>query len=335
LARGVDVIFRRGSKYAYERNFASAVSDFENAYSIVQTLTVNEGSKAVVESDEVYPRLLEWVGFCKHLQYDMDAASEIYQLCIELDPANTEVLVKRAGVLMDSGDGEGALVLFDNALLMEPDATDALFHRANCYTMQGKMANAQTDLEQCVKLKPDFTMARLRLATIYMISNSVDKAMKCIEEAEKYDPKSADVRSHKGELKFNQGDIQSAKEEFEKAIQYDPNNPNAYVNLSMIVLNIPGPNGMPDIQEALRLLEKSIELDPQFFTAYVQYGQLRLSLATNLVDAQEVVKLYDRGLEQCRTPEEAKELCSMRVLAVSQIDAAGELKLETLNMSPQ
>ena len=52
----------------------------------------------------------------------------------------------------------------------------------------------------------------------------------------------------------------------------------------------------------------------------------------NLPRAREVVELYDRGLEYCRTPEELKDICSMRILTVAQIDAAHALRMETLNM---
>ena len=53
-------------------------------------------------------------------------------------------------------------------------------------------------------------------------------------------------------------------------------------------------------------------------------------MSKNLADAREVVALYDKGMKQCRTKEEAKEICSMRILAVAQIHAAEALKMDTL-----
>jgi import receptor subunit TOM70 len=89
---------------------------------------------------------------------------------------------------------------------------------------------------------------------------------------------------------------------------------------------------VPDFAKAITLLEKAIEVDPMMHGAYVQLGQMKLSMATNLTKAKEVVELYDRGLEYCRTPEEIKDICSMRILTVAQIDAAHALQMETLNM---
>ena len=98
-------------------------------------------------------------------------------------------------------------------------------------------------------------------------------------------------------------------------------------------MNTPGPNGgVPDVAEAIKLLEKAIKKDPLFYAAYVHLGQLKLSLATDLKAAREVVELYDRGLSFCRTEDEAKDIVSMRVLSQAQLDAAAALKMETLNM---
>ena len=113
----------------------------------------------------------------------------------------------------------------------------------------------------------------------------------------------------------------------------DTSNPTPYVNAALAVVNTPSAMGaMPDFAEAIRLLEKAIEVDPMFHAAYVQLGQMKLSMATDLSRAKEVVELYDKGLEYCRTPEELRDICSMRILTVAQIDAAHALHMETFTM---
>ena len=89
---------------------------------------------------------------------------------------------------------------------------------------------------------------------------------------------------------------------------------------------------MLDTAEAIRLLEKAIEVDPQFHAAYVQLGQLKLGTALTIDAAQEVVSLYDRALQYCRTADELKDLCSMRILTIAQVEAATNLKMDTFNM---
>lgn len=124
-----------------------------------------------------------------------------------------------------------------------------------------------------------------------------------------------------------------ARRQFEKAIQLEPTNPTPYVNTAMAILNTPPPNGqMPDAQAVMSSLEKAIEVDPQFMAAYIQLGQLKLGTATDLVSARKVITLYDQALANCRAPEEIKEVCSMRLLAVAQVDAANALHMATFSM---
>lgn len=342
LLEKIKLLLRRGRRRAFEKTFVDAVDDFDAAMDIVNEVTALSASdkyrKSVLlalETDEDYPRLLEWAGLCRHLRYDLDGAMECYDRCSDLEPTNTELLVKRAGVKMDAGNVDAAVELFQTALALAPDATDALLHRSNLHMMQGKSEESKSDLERCVTLKPDFTLAYLRLATVHMATNDIDKAMNALESAGKLDPNSSDVHSYRGELYFAKGQLDDAKTEFKKAMENDPNNPNAFVNAALVVLNTPSPSGMPDVQEAMRLLNQAIKIDPQFHAAYVHLGQLKLSMATNLNDARDVVALYDKGIKECRTKEEAKDICSMRILALAQVEAASALNMETLNMQAQ
>ena len=137
------------------------------------------------------------------------------------------------------------------------------------------------------------------------------------------------------ELHFAQGELKfdEAKLEFERAMKSDESNPTPYVNLALAIMNTPPTIGsMLDFTEAIALLEKAIQVNPMFHSAYVQLGQMKLSIATDLTKAREVVGLYDRGLEYCRTADELKDICSMRILTVAQIEAATALHMETLNM---
>lgn len=228
---------------------------------------------------------------------------------------------------------EAALGLFNSALKIDPGATDALLHRANLRMLQQKVEEAKSDLEKCLELRPDSVLARLRLASIFTATNDTAAAKKHLDKAEKVDPNSSELQSYHGEIAFTKGDYSEAQEYFQKAMELAPNNPTPYVNSALTVLNTPPSVGqMPDTDEAIRLLEKAIEVDPQFHAAYVQLGQLKLGTAQTLSAAKAVIDLYDNGIKYCRTADELKDLCSMRILTVAQVEAANALKMETFNM---
>lgn len=341
VATKATLLLNRGRRYAFEKDFARAVKDFDEAYALVEDKDGSaesdhdEVKKAVMTAmgNDDYCRLLEWCGMCKHLRFDLKGALECYERCSELEPENTELFVKRAGVKMDGANYSEADALFKEALALNPTASDALLHRANLRMLQQRVPESETDLETCIRLYPNNLLARLRLATVCMAKEDLDGAKRMLEKAEEYDPDSSEVHCYRGELHFANSDFNEAKAEFEKAMECDPSNPTPYVNAALAVVNTPSAMGtMPDFAEAIRLLEKAIEVDPMFHAAYVQLGQMKLSMATDLTKAKEVVELYDKGLEYCRTPEELRDICSMRILTVAQMDAAHALHMETLNM---
>lgn len=324
------LLLKRGRRFAYHRKFESCRDDIEAAYDI---LDGEDGKDAanLLEGD-THARILEWAGMCRHLRYDLDGAAKMYEVCSDLEPTNAELLVKRAGVKMDASDLVEAKSLFETALGLDPTAVDALLHRANMYVLQAKADEAKADLERCIELRPDYILARLRLATVLMTNQDLDGAKKCLDGAEKIDPHSSDVHSYRGELHFAMGEFKEARAEFDRAIECDASNPTPYVNAALAVMNTPTPSMNGAIPESIRLLEKAIEVDPQFQTAYVHLGQLKLSMATDLSAAREVVALYDKGLDLCRSAEELKDIVSMRLLTIAQVDAASSLKMDTLNM---
>jgi import receptor subunit TOM70 len=342
VATKATLLLHRGRRLAFEKNFIKAVADFENAFALIEDVSGkdesdHEEAKAEIikamEKDN-YARLLEWSGMCNHLRHELKGALVCYERCSALEPDNTELLVKRAGVKMDEWDHAGAEKLFTDALALNPTASDALLHRSNMRMLQQKITDSKTDLETCIRLYPNNMMARLRLATVFMALEDMDGAKRVLDQAEEYDPESSEVHCYRGELFFAKGDFISAKNEFEKGMKCDPTNPTPYVNAALAVVNIQPSSHMapPDFPGAIKLLEKAIEIDPMMHGAYVQLGQMKLSMATDLTKAKEVVDLYDKALEYCRSPEEIKDICSMRILTVAQIDAAHTLRMETLQM---
>jgi len=328
-AQRATMLMKRGRRYVYDKEYAKASADFEEAFALVGP---NEDVQQAMEEDS-YARLLEWTGMVRHWHYDLDSALTCYQECAEIEPTNPSLLVKQAGVQMDAGKHDEAMKLFDTALGLDSTAVDALFHRSNLKMLQGQPEDARKDLERILELRPNYVMARLRLASILAAMDDVAGAKRHLDLAEQEEPNSGEIMSYRGELAFIQGQVSEAKDWFDKAIELEPTNPTPYVNAAMAILNSqPEPGKMPDITAAIDLLEKAIETDPQFTAAYMQLGQLVLGTATDLKTAGTVIKLYDRALENCRTEEEIKELVSMRLLAVGQVEAATQLKMKMFKM---
>jgi tetratricopeptide (TPR) repeat protein len=87
----VALLLKRGRRYAYHRMFDKCKNDFETAYDILE----NDDDNTVKESfeDDTYPRVLEWVGMCRHLRYDLDGALKCYETCANMEPINVSCIL--------------------------------------------------------------------------------------------------------------------------------------------------------------------------------------------------------------------------------------------------
>lgn len=234
---------------------------------------------------------------------------------------------------MDGGFHDEAIELFDTALGLDPETTDALLHRANLRLLQQKIDEAKVDLLHCLEIRPNHMLARLRIATLLMATNDIEGTKEQLAKAEAASPNSSEVHSYRGEMHFSQGDLEGAKAEFEKAISCEPTNPTPYVNIALAIMNTPPTaGGPPDASGAMEMLEKAIAVDPQMHSAYMHLGQLKLALATDLSVAREVIGLYDVALENCRTPDEMRDICGVRLLTEAQVEAATMLGMEQFSM---
>ena len=90
------LLSHRGRRHAFEKNFEKAVSDFDEAFGLVEDIDGKgeEDHKQVKElivnamGKEEYARLLEWVGMSRHLRYDLEGALVCYERCCGLEPEN-------------------------------------------------------------------------------------------------------------------------------------------------------------------------------------------------------------------------------------------------------
>lgn len=328
-AKKASLFLKRGRRHVHDKSHAKAAVDFEAGLAlVVDSVELQD----MMEEDD-YARLLEWAGMARHWKYDLEGALNAYEKCSELEPTNPEILVKRAGVKMDGGEHDAAVELFDTALGLDPETTDALLHRANLRLLQQKVDEAKADLLQCLKVRPDHLLARLRLATLLMAVNDVEGTKQQLDKAEKMVPNSSEVHSYRGEMHFAQGELEDAKMQFQKAIDCEPSNPTPYVNVALAIMNTPPTaGGPPDAAGAITMLEKAIAVDPQMHSAYMHLGQLKLAMATDLSVARTVIELYDQALDNCRTPDEMRDICGVRLLTEAQVDAATMLKMETFSM---
>ena len=81
-AKRASLLYKRGRRYAYDRDFEASRKDFEEAYALV-----NDEGLEIMPDDEL-ARLFEWTGMVRHWSYNLDGATKCYERCSDLDPLN-------------------------------------------------------------------------------------------------------------------------------------------------------------------------------------------------------------------------------------------------------
>ena len=195
-AAKVTLLLQRGRRYIYEKMYDKSIQDLEAAYALVEN---NQSLQDELEGD-TYARLLEWTGMIRHWQHKLESALSLYQKCADLEPTKAILLVKQAGIQMDSGKQEEAMKLFDMALGVDPKSVDALLHRANLFMLKANPEAAKKDFEQCISIKSSHVVARLRLASILAAANDIPGAEDQLASAEATEPRSSEVQSYKGKF---------------------------------------------------------------------------------------------------------------------------------------
>jgi tetratricopeptide (TPR) repeat protein len=92
------LLYQRGRRYAFEKQYERAVSDFDKALELITREEMREKIANFMDTKE-YVRIYEWGGMCRHLRYDLKGAEQCYDKCLEIEPNNVS---------------EGRLMIFTN-----------------------------------------------------------------------------------------------------------------------------------------------------------------------------------------------------------------------------
>lgn len=166
---------QKGDELAREGRFADARAEYETALGTVQesdkpvvlaaigATYLNEGN--VDAAKEVYERALaidpnhveSLKGMCNIVAYqgDMARADELYSRIPEDEPIHPNVLITMAMGHFNQGEAETAKALLDRAIRDYPDSALAYYYRGLTQLSLGDNDAARADLERSLELDPN------------------------------------------------------------------------------------------------------------------------------------------------------------------------------------
>ena len=135
-----------------------------------------------------------------------------------------------AQALMESGDYQGAIGGFNQALALNPQLIEAYNGRGVAYGNLGELDLAITDLDYTVALDQDYAVGYGNRGVTYVLKGDLDRAIKDFTQAIDLNPQDALVYNNRGVAYLRKGEYDRAVQDFTGAIDQDPDCAEAYCN---------------------------------------------------------------------------------------------------------
>lgn len=213
---------------------------------------------------------LDRVGNLKLNQADYPRAQELLQEAIRLQPANAELRVDHAILLLRQEKFDAARLEAEAALRLQPENARAHHVLGKALFATGDLPNAVKHLEQAAALQPDFDAA-YTLGVAYLKVKETGKAQAVFDALLNSAGAVPQLYSMFGFGYYSAGYPEEAAAQFRKAIALNPKHPKAHYFLGLIELNRLDEAGFPAAKQEF---EKEIAVNPGDFQSQFLLGYI-------------------------------------------------------------
>jgi len=145
--------------------------------------------------------------------------------------------------LSKSGDFDGSIVKFNEAIAQAPNCHDCYYNIGFAHMQKKEWDKAEVAFKKATELKPDYAEAWNGLSNTYNQQKKLDLALEASGNAAKYGGAvggggSASALYNQGVILWNQSKFAEAKEKFEAAVKADVTYADAHYRLGMANLNL-------------------------------------------------------------------------------------------------
>lgn len=227
-------------------------------------------------------------------------AVEQHEKILEVDPNDTDALMKLSGfyqALEQPGKAEGVL---DRLLAIEPTSVEALSNLAQLYRAQGRTADAIGALEKVCDSGQSGPRQLAMLAELYEHTGRNDDAAALLEKVREMGGDNSSLRASLARNWAASGQYDKALRAYQKLSQEEPNNPDYHLRLSQIYRQ------KRRFKEARNHIEKATDLAPD--SMEIRYNGILLYEAEGRSEAaiEELEKLLSETAKDGYTQREKR-----------------------------
>lgn len=271
---------------------------------------VDHALQAGIKNTKMKAGALRLRGTYLYLANSMEPAIADLEESLKLDPENIQTHIKLASCLLEKGELEPSLELFDRAAMIKSDDPDLYYHRAHIKFMLNQYEDAIEDYKKSAELDPSFVFCYIQQGVAYYRNGSTPTAIKTFEDASKNFPNSPDLHNYYGEILMDLQRFDDALNEFDKASKVAPQLPFSYVNKAILYQQ------KMDLLNSEKFVRKALEVDPDCDIAHVHLAQICLQKH----DIAEAVEEYGKAIEVARTNMDLQQAVMCREAAKAQLD---------------
>ncbi|MEG3933551.1 tetratricopeptide repeat protein [Microcoleus sp. T3_B1] len=203
---------------------------------------------------------------------DREEAIAIYEQIISLDPSCVQARINFGFLKQEKGELDAAMSHYREALALNPNIPQTSYNLAKIFEEQGKAEEAIAHYEQALVAEPNFVPALINLAVALQEKGELFRAIELYRRALEINPHSWEAYNNLATVLQEQGNLEDALEYYHKALELLPDFVEAINNLGRTFLE------KGAVENAISCYRRAIHLSPNHASAH-----LNLSLALLLV----------------------------------------------------
>ncbi len=203
---------------------------------------------------------------------DKEEALALYEQIISLEPNCVQARINFGFLKQENGELEAAIPHYREALAIAPNIPQTAYNLAKIFEEQGQVEEAIAHYEQALVAQPDFVPALINLAVARQEKGELVRAIELYRRALEIHPHSWEAYNNLATVLQEQGNLEDALEYYHKALELLPDFVEAINNLGRTFLE------KGAVEDAISCYRRAIHLSPNHASAH-----LNLSLALLLV----------------------------------------------------
>ena len=249
--------FLQGNKYYYEKNYPSALEEYNQAVELNPNLSAAYTNRGVI--------------FYNLGEIEKSLAD--YNHAVELNPNDSATYVNLSSIYFDAGNIDQALNSLNEAIALDSQNAVAYYNRALIYQKLGENRLALSDYDRSLQIEPNNAEAYNARGILNDACGYKYFAVEDFSDAIALNPNFSSAYFNRGNVLGMSGKYNAAIRDYDRLLELVPNFADGY--------NFRGSayEGLGKFDEAIQDYSHAIELNPDDYLSYVSRGKL----------------LYDRG----------------------------------------